>query len=1484
MRVILSLLLALMFTINLSANEKKVDAGKEIKIANETIVSADFSKLKKVWRFSSGVEIKPYNSSEKYREINFPTGKWAFFYYRLPYRSKCLKSQYVTLDYKIKANDPKAKFALQAIFYNKSMKRISGKSIVLKNNTNDFQSAEAQYEVPVTTSVIRIGIVVWKGTGSVLLKRINVYGIERMDAAAAASKGIVSKIPVKVPGRNENVSTALPQIKYFQKVPFELNNTFWNNVKPLSLKQKNGRKGNAPSMKLACDDSALYVMFDAMDKSPVSGKPAIYKNDCFEFYFSIGLHNTKPGKYGHTPLRGIQIQVAASPDGKVTTGGVGNKSAVKVKALAQRTKNKHLALIRIPWKNKYWKITPFDSFKVNINAAYLDYSKDKVKKRWTFAPDPLGQLCRNVSLFVPAEICRASAADYSPIVLPGQRKISDIPPRFEGVYNLETAGQASSMDYGLWSRGHDVKYYFDKTQSVKNKPALCIDGMSTSIKHKKMRLSGMPSICSNAFVVQPGETIIIKLRAKSGKKIHQLQAMLLSQVNWQWIQVKSKKNITPQWQDLSLEMKIPEKFAGYHRNARIFLSIANIAGDKVWIAERKILRKTPIPFDMQLSLPGKSLSHFFGNESKRLDIKIHSGAKEVRKVKLAVHIRDYLTKQKVFDFVKEIEIHPGREQTISELMDFAEKGIFDIRAELYDTEKNKISRSLAFSVGVSPGNIISDYYGIWTQALKIPSLSNMQNLLEIVKKSGINKVCFSRIQEFTIRTGQDDYDNFSLCDELMAPFVTNNFKIGFAMESNKFGTHGVSEQSVARIYDRVHSLFAHYRGKVEWFSFGAENNLTTDGRVRAIQLRTAYNAAKFASPQTRMVTLAPLNNRHASRSFDIDYFTAYHQINGVAFSDGYAGAHCYNFRLLDDTFRYRLKDRQYLAGIFPGFIFWDTESGLVKKTPEEFLFSLTKKMPNLLCAGFKRQYVYNMIDLFIPGGDSSPVLPAMNFQTVIYDGAKPMGYLELNSNVIGYLFKKKSGKIFIVLWKTNSGNSDAPVKIHIPTVDGAGVAYDQFGNDIIMRPLSLNDNFVRYITGVDFKKIIQGRKFISAFKNRPESYIRQGLFAGCADNPYLVLKPVVDSFDLKLQKNVVFQIKAIVRNDSGQNYKIKLTTKLPTGIKATVKPDKFEIKNGAEKQILLSLIADNSFKGGPIKLGGRIIGGKKLVPLTFSSEKTDEVVFNGYSRFVTLKNFTSIPIKVKLLFKDELMARKIFSIYPLFIKTELDKAGYGVKPIKFTFNKKTLTSSRYEAIAEYKGKEHKVSGKAYFMEAKPGNATVKPNWQSLHYPMTPDFSEEGFSAAVEVVRTSAGLRFLARVKDPSPQGGDDKLIIGLDTGISNSGNIYGKEDFECGYSPGKGDKVYSYRYRWRGQYGLESAKPFYHTVKKIERRGGFIYYDINIPFDEFMPSAKIREAKRIGLSLLIENKTKSGKIEKIKFGGGLEWPRQIIKFGVLKLK
>ncbi|MBN4061160.1 hypothetical protein JYU15_01860, partial [bacterium AH-315-I18] len=996
--------------------------------------------------------------------------------------------------------------------------------------------------------------------------------------------------------------------------------------------------------------------------------------------------------------------------------------------------------------------------------------------------------------------------------------------------------------------------------------------------------SGLPSICSNAFVVKPGETIIVKFRAKSEKHTHSFKAMLLSQVNWSWIQVKSKKKITSQWQDLSLEMKVPEKFEGYNRNARIFLSIDNIAGDKVWITDRKVIRKNPVPFDMQLKFSDKYLSHFFGDETKKLDVRIHSQSQEIQTVKLIVQVNNALTKQKVLGFEKEIQIHPGGEQMISENLDFEEKGIFDISAELHDIENNKISRSLAFSVGVSPGDIVSDYYGIWTQALKVPSLSHMQKLLRVVKKSGINKICFSRIQEFTIRTGSDDYHNFSLSDKLLAPFVENNFKIGFAMDASQFGTHGVSEKSIARVYDRVNSLLAHYRGQVEWFSFGAEQNLTTDGRVRAVQLRAAYNAAKSASPQTKMVTLAPLNNRHASRSFDIDYFTDYHQINGVAFSNGHSGAHCYNFRLLDDTFEYRLKDRQYLDGMFPGFVYWDTESGLVKKTQKEFLSSLTKKMPNLLNVGFKRQYVYNMIDMFMPGGDSSPVLPAMNFQTVIYDDAKPMGYLELSSNVIGYLFKKKTGKVFIVLWKTNDGNSDIPVKIHIPTIDGAGTAYDQFGNNIVSKSLPLKDSFVRYVTNVDFEKVIRGKKFTPAFESELKYDTKQGLFADYADNPYLILEPSVSSFDLNLQENVAFQIKTILRNDSGQNYKIKLIAELPAGIMATVKPNEIEIKNGEQKQILLSLTADGSFTGGLIKLGGQIIGGKNLVPLTFSSSKTDEIAFEGYSRFVAMKKFTSIPINVKLLFKDELIARKIFSISPLYIETKLDKSGSDIKPIEFAFNKKTLTSSRYEAIAEYKGKDHKVSGEAYFMEAKSGSATEKPNWQSLGYSLLPDFSEGNFSAMAQVVRTLEGLRVLVKVKDPSPEGGDDKLIIGLDVGKPNSGNIYGKEDFECGYSLGKGGKVYSYRYSWKGKYGLESAKPFYNTVKKIERREGFIYYDINIPFNEFMSSAKIQQADRIGLSLLIENKTKSGKVEQIKFGGGLEWPRQIIKFGILKLK
>ncbi|MBN4060980.1 hypothetical protein JYU15_00950 [bacterium AH-315-I18] len=119
MRLVLSLFFVLILITTLPAAEHKIGGRKNIEIASKTIVSTDFSKLKKVWRSTAGVEIKPYNVSEKYREINYPTGKWAFFYNRIPYQENFSKNQYVALNYKVKNNNPKSQFALQTVFMTK---------------------------------------------------------------------------------------------------------------------------------------------------------------------------------------------------------------------------------------------------------------------------------------------------------------------------------------------------------------------------------------------------------------------------------------------------------------------------------------------------------------------------------------------------------------------------------------------------------------------------------------------------------------------------------------------------------------------------------------------------------------------------------------------------------------------------------------------------------------------------------------------------------------------------------------------------------------------------------------------------------------------------------------------------------------------------------------------------------------------------------------------------------------------------------------------------------------------------------------------------------------------------------------------------------------------------------------------------------------------------------------------------------------------
>ncbi|MEI8078689.1 MAG: hypothetical protein WCH61_03550, partial [bacterium] len=1281
----------------------------------------------------------------------------------------------------------------------------------------------------------------------------------------------------------------LPQVTYFAEVPFKLDAPLWQGLKKIPFQQLASDRQVAPTMQLACDDQALYVRLQAFDQTPVSGNPAAYENDCFEFYFSPGGFGHKGETYGAykgPPNVGVQLQVAASRDGKINLGGLNNKAEVGVTALARRSDTENTVLIRVPWTNPFWGITPFDAFKFTANATHLDYTEPGKWARNVYVADPEQLLFRDTSRFVPFEIGRSSAARYAPVRLPKAAKVTEIPANFTGQYNLEEPGfYANSKEFGLWMNSQDVNYYFDQNVAMNGSASLCIDGSATLSGSGN---SGKPGLLGNAFMIEPGETIVVKVRARSEKNVHPLSAMLISQQNWKYISASSAKHLTPQWQDLEITLKATDIFAGFARNARIVLSIYDIAGDKVWIAERRVLRMTPAPVDLQLAFPGQRFNHFLGNEERNLEVRMFSAAAAAQPAKLKVVVKDYLTHKEVFAFERQLELLPGQELVLSPKLEVAAKGVFEIQASLSGSDDQTIIvRSQVFTLGADPGGVVSDYYGMFNHGIYSPMFAGINELAAFTKRCGINKVCFAFVDDMT-RVGEADYRRFALLDQFVGAYGSSGFHIGFHLVATKFGAGGILEPSLDRTYDQVNSLLEHYKGKIEWLIYGSELNLFSDGRERAIQLRVAYNAAKQADPRVKSCTLAPLNEKDGSRSFDVGYFSAYHQLNGTAFSDGIAGVHCYNFSLLDDTFKYRIKDRAYLNGILPGFALWDTESGLVLQTAEELLFLMTKTMPEHLCAGITRQYVYDMANHFVPGNAVSVALPAMNFQVVMYHGATPLGYVELSPTVIGYLFRRPNGTDFIVFWRTMQSAEAAEVTV---PVSAKGALYDQFGNVIKQLgagagTVRLDDRYVRYVSGVDFAGITKGKVFIPAYPGSTTTYKRTGLYANCVSNPYLVLEPFMGAFDKKLQAGVPLEIAAVVRNDSPTNCTVNLTAELPPGITGTITPAEQSIAAGAKQQVSFVVTADQAFRQGVIRLGGAVRGAGKMAPLTFSAAKADEAAFNGYSRFMALNNDSAKALELSFLLNDRrLSGLNHYTLTPAFFTSTLKPGETVVTPIQFTLKDNALAfSTEYFALLNYRGKEHQVAGKAYQMRATAEPKGGVAPWAELRYSLTPDFTEEAFSANAEIWRTADYVRFLVKVKDPSPAGNDDKLILGFDVGTPDAGKIYGKEDFECGFSPGANDQVYSYRYSWTGQYGLESAPPFPQAVRKIERRDGFIYYDIVIPYAEFAATAKVKNAERIGFSMMIENKTKTGKTEKIKFGGGLERPRKIIEFGILLLK
>jgi Carbohydrate family 9 binding domain-like len=1324
------------------------------------------------------------------------------------------------------------------------------------------------------------------------VKECKLYA-QGIDISHAAAMGI--KLPKMDVAAGKPVSRNSVEVKYFNLVPFDINAALWGKLHKYTLKPTDENKtlitakDLEASFKIACDMNAIYILMTAIDDklkfNSIVANNSVHNSDSFEFYINpTGLIDKKR----IYQKKDMQIQLTYDPaNGKTKLGGFRLAGRnLGLKAVSHVKGNTFTCLLRVPFKTDGWDMAPFDGLTFTGNVMYNDADLKSRENIFTFSDDPQGESWRDKSKFTKFTISSNEPLPYAAIKLPYIKKYALGVPRYAGIFNLEAGDCFKGIDnYSIWGNQEGITYEVNSHEKFNNKSTLCIDGTKLN-PHllKRTQFLGSP------FNVIPGETLNFSFYAKLAKdsnKKTRIRAILLTRCNWKEHVVKiSPGKLTTKWRKYTSKIKIPEHFGGIDRQVRLFLRLGPINGNKVFIAERKIVRMNSGNIDLRLHTPG-IFAHFNYGKPQKLLIDIANSDTKIRAVKIKCIITDYLTGKQFTANKWDVELNKNETKSLSWEFDTNRKGFFNADLRLCNSQGDVImQRYLAFSVGISLNGLSSDFFGIWTGDYRLPVVDSTGRFCQFIRNCGVDKFFMAKAGK-QIAPGKM---SFYFSDMTINAFYNAGFEISSKVNQASYGsTQAVDvDQDSDIIYKKCFQAAAHYKGKIKDFCYANEPNLGwggahPDGREWANAYRSVFNGFKNGDPAVN-VYIGDMAD------VPVEFLKDYSSINGRYFSSKMIGVHPYTYNYDVDAFEKLLEEREALYKLYPGYEVRDQESGLVHKTYPQLMSLHSRKEPTLRSAGISRHYLYPMIDMFCPYSDSTPLLPIRTFQTLMYDKTSPLGKMVITKDIFAFLFKKKEGNTeFAVIWNKSS----KPAKVSLPVLAGAEV-YDMFGNQLLKTnentkiELELNDNYIRYINGINLAALLGKYKLTKAFNKIkttcPETNI--------VTNPYLIIEPFNGLFTRNIPLKQQTQIPVILRNDSDKVFtvKVSLDYERNQNFACTSTPAELTIKPHSKNQLTINCSALDKLSKFKLRVSGIIDEGKELVPLVFTINTTSEVSVEGYSRVAIIRNNTN-KIKDKILmFK---LRRHTFE--PNTKKLHLMPESQITLPFKLNIGRGKTAGIKY--ISNYQmtfaaEPDKRYNGYCYKMESDIERKYTPFDFkQRVRYEIKPKtLSSENFNLKVMVRKGTGYLRILAKVHDSSPiqtgatgvlRSAGDCLVIGIDQAEPvyvgpTSSTHYGKGDFEVGFalSNGKAEGYY-----WNGRYGLESAKPAANMIKSIKRIGNDIYYDLIIPVN-----FKNLKKKELGFSILAINRTKSGKNETCTFGEGLEGEsgeRNLAKFGIL---
>ncbi len=1513
----LALLLAVPCTIqavnktDLLENQKKINAlyakKSQTRKLRNIVKNADFKDDKANWRLHHCNLIK--RGGENVIELNQKTPKFTRLWQDI--KIKLPQGTTVRLEAKIKVeniyNTPVQENKLPQLYMPffgiVPKKRLyypgqAGRGVYLKPSNGKFKKITLTYKVPAgATSLVpsvklehpfRVQVKEFKMFASITTKQEKQLGIT---LPSSPKKVVTNKSLIYQTAARRAKKWFKPQEIYPVVFPHTINidgnKNDWQNIELSGninysiprFAHPNDTNDLKSYFKATADNDFIYLLVVVKDDKLKFGKSNDYNNDSIEIFFSPTFNQNK--KNGPLDFHMTIIPKSAELQEFHLAGTENYLAKFRPVIRSVKVKNGWGVEVAVPLNNDLFVIKPYDMLSIGLNIEIndndsgrrdhkLSWCRDNKEAAW-YNPSVLGAM-----LFLSDEsrpiIPPTSASEFKSV------EIIPIENKYPGSINIirngsfEDGERAWSVWYGAEGTRHDF--------GVTERKSFCADGRGLVQGKYGMRL------LTHGFNVIPGEKYLCRFKVKTDSPSPLRVEVRTKNPNYAMkgigtIKVKADDG----WVSKTSSFVVPSDYLEIQNVVQLMFLSKNTPY-RLWMDDIELYRYVPEKIDCNISFNSPTYAFPAGQLTNAL-LQLKTTSTHPRKINVKIAISDLFYNKPIENRVFELTLGKGMKQ-INIPLKIKDAGFYALRVYITTPDNNKtFVRETEFAIYHKPdagaeisGACVSHH--IYTK-------HGAQSIMAALAAIKINtvRIFVSRSQEYD--DGKFNFDSFST---VVDAAVSNEISV--------VGCPKVFER-VKRVPVNNLDNYEHYirnlvkvnKGKVAVWEIGNEPNLwmgwppRPDPYEYSLVLRSAYNVVKSEDPKA-LVSTAGFNKGKLA-----GYVEDFLKMNNGNFFDIFA-FHPYDF-LKNSTCENEIPQTvKAVAEYCTSPTIYDTESGIDNQSNKLAVEVLTKKIPMFLFWNIKRHYEWG-VDRFASGhlwsyyGSPSSSYPAYAFINSMYANAKCEGQWKLGNDFKAIVFSSKKFR-FTTIWRY-SFNKKALVKI---PVSNNVVVYDVFGNDISSRfkhqnghlLINLNTQYPVYVCGVlpKYNDLIPPLKMPKASKHKKYE-----------SNVLLLPKQIRNAFNISLASGEINRIPMRVKNYSRRSRQVTLSASC-SGVEAAFEPKKITVPPGksinttlvvkARKQGKFKLILDGHTDGIP------------LAPLPIAVDVSFDCILRNSGRFISLENNTAKEITGTLSCVSE-----IYNVTPYRV-ANLTIPAKSIKPQKVQVTPKRNRSGKISfpsdgiAIAEAK---FTVGNKVYRQLLKfsiAGAERVKrvprqnKSWLRLWSGEQNPISLSSFDNNVNSLDSRIILKYDAKhlylaievndrshfqKSDGAYIGAGDSVIVGIDTNCDSTEKNYGKDDFECGFALRNNGKII--KYYWTGKYGLESAGPFKQSQALIFRKNKKTYYNLTIPI-----SVLLKQGKKIGLAIKINDRDTKGNIKILKFGNGLGENRSAADFGTVYLR